>query len=267
MRMSEKEWQEFAKKTGRDVNTGEKKKVGNKNGYTTMTQEEFEDYEKRGLKQIKKQAREKDLQDIFREIETGGEIKTKDIANNTNLTGKDKVMIREYQIKKQEWESLKSSEQKERARSIAAQNRRLAEQDARTYKEGFGNYQARDYVGHVIHATGQVVIRKPFNKSGLRNVFQSRGYIDRDSGMPAADYKNMTTNLVKGRVRGTLDIGGSSKKVSKNGLTPSIVPNLGYILSAPSNSQIGSGQVIMPVVGMLKFKKRGGKFQRNDFWL
>ncbi len=84
--------------------------------------------------------------------------------------------------------------------------------------------------------------------------------------MPSADYKNTTGNLVKGRVRGTLDIGGPTlgfstisrgKLTTKSRIAPTlfdISPSLGS-----GNTGLGSGTVIMPI-GLIKVKKRSGRF-------
>lgn len=215
------------------------------------------------IRRERQAAREQDLQDIFNEVETGRPNKLKGLATNTNLTGQDKIRVKEYIIKNEEWRKIAERERKEAEKEALSKKKRDAYLAQRDFNKHIGNYQARDFTSHITSWTASQVIRKPYNRSGLRSEFVSRGYTDADSGMPAADYKNRTTNLVKGRVKGTLDIG--SAKVKK-GLTPSIVPNLNFILGNPASSQIGSGNVIMPIA-VMKWKKRGGKFKRDDWWL
>jgi hypothetical protein len=128
------------------------------------------------------------------------------------------------------------------------------------------NYQAKNYIRPSIKWTASQVIRKPYSPGGTRMEFVSRGYTG-PSGFPELwnRWDDTTGTTTLGRVKGNLSIG--SRKTTKSGLTPTIVPNLGFILNAPVGSKLGKGDVIMPVVGMLKFKKRGGRFQRNDFWM
>jgi hypothetical protein len=138
---------------------------------------------------------------------------------------------------------------------------------AQAERDRFGrNYQAKDYASHIYAHTSSQVIRKPFNRSGLRNEWQARMYRDSTSGMPAADYKNTTSNLVLGRVKGTLDIGGPRLKTvtttkgklsTKNRVAPNLF-DLNISLGS-GNTGLGSGSVIMPV-GLVKIKKRGGRF-------
>jgi hypothetical protein len=160
-------------------------------------------------------------------------------------------------------EDYKSYQLKKLERGEASATKRKSKQDLiNAEKARFGrNYFARDYISGMTDWTASAVIRKPFNRSGLRNELVSRGYTDISSGMPAADYKNKTGNLVKGRVKGTLDIGGVSGSLLKGKMTDALIPRKyapGYNLGS-GNTGIGSGNVIMPV-GVLKIKKRGGKF-------
>lgn len=214
-------------------------------------------------KSVYYQMQDEDYQKYIRDIAAGKTVKTKDFFENTRLKGGQKRALHEYEIKTREYEKIEARERKDAEREAIAKKKRDAYLAQRDFNRGIGNYQARDYSSHITSWTASQVIRKPYNKSGLRMEFVSRGYTDETSGLPSADYRNRTTNLVKGRVKGTLDIG--SAKVKK-GLTPSIVPNLNFILGNPANSQIGSGNVIMPIA-VMKWKKRGGKFQRGEFWL
>jgi len=280
LRMSEKEWQDFAKKTGRDPVTGQKitgqRKTGkNKKDVKLPPVSEArkhigETYDVASGMWIPtseyNKMIDKDYQKYIKDIAAGKTVKTPNFFENTRLSGGQKRAIHEYEMKSREYEKIQESERKAAEKEAIArkkQNAYLAQQE---FNKGIGNYQARDFTSHITSWTASQVIRKPFNRSGLRMEFVSRGYTDPTSGLPSADYKNRTTNLVKGRVRGTLDIGDSSKKASNSNLTPSVTPNLNYILGNPANSGIGSGNVIMPIA-VMKFKKRGGKFKRDEWWL
>jgi hypothetical protein len=150
------------------------------------------------------------------------------------------------------------------AREKAEQSKRDREEMMRAIPGT--NYQAKNYIRPSIKWTASQVIRKPYSPGGTRMEFVSRGYTG-PSGFPELwnRWSDTTGTTTQGRVKGNLSIG--SRKTTKNGLTPAIVPNLGYILNAPVGSKLGKGDVIMPTIGVLKFKKRGGRFQRNDFWM
>jgi len=127
------------------------------------------------------------------------------------------------------------------------------------------NYQARDYIGHVTNWTASQVVRKKFNRNGIRigGEWQSRGYTDRISGMPAVDntWSQTTRGVTRGTVKGSLTIGNTplskGKLSTKNRIAPSL-PEISTGLGSGSTG-LGSGSVVMPL-GLIKIKRRGGKY-------